>query len=339
MPIHSSHQTDATSISGDLPERARSTFAADEFAVAQAGPWDVAEELIAEYLQTHRGPVVVDLDETLYLRNSTEDFIQLATPGLLAAYLLRLLDLAAPWRWTGGQKCRDNWRIGLVLALFPWTYWRWRHHCRHQVSAAVNRDLQVALQNYPYPVIIASNGYGVLIRPMLAALNLPGTTLVCCNLSRFHHRRDGKLALLDPTHDRAFIARSLVITDSHADADLLAACKTPCLTAWKKAAFKRAFDGLAYLPGDYLSRVKRPHQGALRHLVIYNLLPWILVGLSSSASVTEVLGLTALFLSLWSIYEWGYYDNDRCAIKYERTPKLTPEAQTFNGYFLVPSSG
>ena len=32
----------------------------------------------------HEGPLFVDFDETLYLRNSTEDFIDCARPGLLA---------------------------------------------------------------------------------------------------------------------------------------------------------------------------------------------------------------------------------------------------------------
>lgn len=169
---------------------------------------------------------------------------------------------------------------------------------------------------------------------MLEALDLPNAHLVCCDLHRIHHRRDGKLALLDITHKREFIAQALVITDSHADADLLAACKTPCLTVWQAAELRRAFDGLAYLPDDYLSRVKRPRQGALRHLVLYNLLPWILVGLSTSPLLAEVFGLTALFLSLWSIYEWGYYDNDRCAMEYEPSPKLTQEAQRFDGHFF-----
>src|SRR5690606_33225978 len=69
--------------------------------------WELPEEHVIARLQTHDGPVVVDLDETLYLHNSTEEFIGLAVPGLIAAYVLRLLDLARPWRWTGGPKCRD----------------------------------------------------------------------------------------------------------------------------------------------------------------------------------------------------------------------------------------
>ena len=36
---------------------------------------------VIEAILTHRGPVLLDLDETLYLRNSTEDFIDSARPA------------------------------------------------------------------------------------------------------------------------------------------------------------------------------------------------------------------------------------------------------------------
>jgi hypothetical protein len=50
----------------------------------------------------HEGPLLVDFHETLYLRNSTEDFIDSARPGLLALLLLRALDVLKQWRLTGG---------------------------------------------------------------------------------------------------------------------------------------------------------------------------------------------------------------------------------------------
>ena len=49
----------------------------------------------------HDGLAVVDLDETLYLRNSTEHFVALAAPGFAPALVLRLLDTVAPRRWFG----------------------------------------------------------------------------------------------------------------------------------------------------------------------------------------------------------------------------------------------
>ncbi len=67
-------------------------------------------------LRRFRGPVLVDLDETLFLRNSTEDFIDTARPGILALLLMRLLDVLRPWRWSGGERTRDVWRVRLHFA-------------------------------------------------------------------------------------------------------------------------------------------------------------------------------------------------------------------------------
>jgi hypothetical protein len=44
-------------------------------------------------IRAHERPVLVDLDETLYLRNSTEDFIDCAWPGPLALLLLWVLEV------------------------------------------------------------------------------------------------------------------------------------------------------------------------------------------------------------------------------------------------------
>jgi hypothetical protein len=46
-------------------------------------------------VRTCAGPLLVDLDETLYLRNSTEHFIDTAIPAPLALLVMRVLDAFA----------------------------------------------------------------------------------------------------------------------------------------------------------------------------------------------------------------------------------------------------
>jgi hypothetical protein len=41
--------------------------------------------------------------------------------------------------------------------------------------------------------------------------------------------------------------------------------------------------------------------------------------------IAHVVGLALLLLSLWTIYERGYVDNDRAAARYEADPRLTAE--------------
>jgi hypothetical protein len=45
-------------------------------------------------LVNHDGPLLLDLDETAYLRNSTEDFLDTASPGLFALVFLRVPEIA-----------------------------------------------------------------------------------------------------------------------------------------------------------------------------------------------------------------------------------------------------
>ena len=277
---------------------------------------------IARY---HPGMVIVDLDETLYLRNSTEQFIALATPGLIAAFLLRVLDILAPWRWAGGVECKDNWRIMLVITVFPWTLIRWRRFCLTKVQSFVNVPLQSALLEREGSTVLASNGYRRLIEPMLVGLNLRDTRLICCDILRFSHRARGKLELVQQLVEEDEIASSAVITDSLKDGPLLAKCAVPCLTVWEAARYEAAFRSVIYFPGDYVSQIKRPGQRALRSLAKDDLLPWVLAGLSVSPSLLECGGLVCLFLSMWCFYEIGYFDNDRCALRFEEDGKTTPE--------------
>lgn len=283
------------------------------------------------------GLAIVDLDETLYLRNSTEQFINLATPGLVAVCLLRVLDKVAPWRWTGGRVCRDNWRLLLVVCLFPWTLLRWRRFCREKAPSFINVELLEALRRRPSAFVIASNGYRPVIGPLLRSLDLREFRLVCCNILRFRHRILGKLALLQSQLSEEDIATSTVITDSLRDAPLLAACERPCLTVWKDAVYAPAFSGRYYLPGDYVSKIKRPRSGALRRLARDDLFPWVLAGLIIQPDILavalDVAGLVCLFFSMWCYYELGYHDNDQCAIKYESDGVTTVDVQS------VPASG
>jgi hypothetical protein len=48
--------------------------------------YDTEPHVALDAILLHDGPVLVDLDETLYLRNSTEDFINCASPALLADF-------------------------------------------------------------------------------------------------------------------------------------------------------------------------------------------------------------------------------------------------------------
>lgn len=275
---------------------------------------------IAEY----PGPLLIDLDETLYLGNSTEDFLGCAYPQPLAALLLLGLEIVAPWRWTGGAPTRDVWRLRSIQLLLPWTGYRWRRSLGERAARLGNLPLIAALRRNGSAPVIATLGFRDVVAPLVAALGFSGARLIACSGRSFADRRRGKLAMVQEVLGGAVVQRSLVLSDSLDDRPLLDACKLPVRTRWPDARYRPALAAV-YLPGRYLSRVKHPGQRyALRGILQEDFAFWVIGSLAlAAAPVTHLLGLLALLLSFWAIYEQGYVDNDRMALRHEAEPTLT----------------
>ena len=289
--------------------------------------WTAEAEALALLARETR-LVVVDFDETLYLRNSTEDFLDAAVPGLVAAIGLRALDFLSPWRWTGGAATRDVWRIWAVMLLMPWSLWRWRRVCAVLGPRQANVALLRALRGKD--VVIGSIGFAPIINPLLDAMGGAAFRLIACPWPGFTARRGGKAVLLEARLGAGALASAMVITDSLADAELLRRCALPCLTRWKGAQFRRALARI-YLPGDYLAYVKRPRvPGVLRLLVTDDLLWWLLVSVTAHApGLSYLTGIELLFFSFWSVYEIGYWENDVCGLRFEADPVVALEFEDF----------
>jgi len=287
---------------------------------------DVGPEAAIAALRHHIGPVLLDLDETLYFRNSTEDFIDSARPGTLALLLLRLLDLLTPWRWTGGEVTRDVWRVRLITAFFPWITRRWRHRVGHLAAIYGNERLVSALKGRSTPPIIATVGFQLIVEPLIAALGFPGVTIVAARLSTFKDRRGGKLSLVMNALGEDTVRNGMVITDSTQDLPLLDACAHPLRTVWPGAHYKRALSSV-YLPGQYLTQIKRPGERYIvRGILQEDFAYWVLGSIALAAfPMLHLIGLLFLLASFWAIYECGYVDNDKVACRYESEPKLTTQ--------------
>jgi hypothetical protein len=280
-------------------------------------------------VRSFRGPVIVDLDETLYLRNSTEDFLDSACPSIVAFCLLRALDLLAPWQLTGGRSTRDNWRVLCVLVIMPWTIWIWRKRARILGARFCNRPLLAATQEHQGKSVIVSNGYEFIARPLVSALGAGGLDLVCCRLLAFQDRYSGKLALAKASLGDQVIGSSLVVTDSLDDLQLLQACEAPHCTKWPAAAYRPAFS-TTYVPGRYLTSVKRPGQKYILNGIIKDdFLLWVFCSIFLSEEKGRlILGLIFLAISFWTVYELGYADNDQVGARYEKDPTLSAEFVT-----------
>lgn len=287
-------------------------------------PHDVSPEAAIGAIRNHVGPVLLDLDETLYLRNSTEDFIDSARPPLAALLLMRMLDVIKPWRWTGGEATRDVWRVRLISVCFPRTRYHWKNRVAELAKSFTNRRLLAALETPGTTPIITTVGFQPIVAPLVAALGLPQARIVAARLSTFDDRRDGKLHLAVGALGDDTVRRALVLTDSAQDLTLLNACARPLRTVWPEARYRRALSDV-YLPGQYLTHVKRP--GAryiVRGILQEDFAFWVLSSVALAAlPVLHVLGLLFLLVSFWAVYERGYVDNDLIAARFEACPKLS----------------
>src|SRR5208283_1920906 len=176
---------------------------------------------------------------------------------LAALLMMRALDLIKPWRFTGGEATRDVWRVRVVAFFLPWVITRWRTRTAELAELYSNRPLLEALQARPVRPIIVTAGFLTIVTPLLAAMGMKEATIVAARGFGFADRRDGKLLMAVRSLGADTVRRSLVITDSAQDNPLLAASARPLRTVWPGAGFKRAL-GRVYLPGEYLTQIKRP---------------------------------------------------------------------------------
>jgi hypothetical protein len=310
--------SDATTAPGALPAPAASP---------EATPYDVSPAAALAALADHRGLFIIDLDETLYLGNSTEDYIDSAAPRLLALGLLRLLDLIKPWRWSGGEATRDLWRVRLITACCPGLRRRWLARVATLAARGANRPLLAALQAHQggaaQPLVIATLGFGPVVRPLIAALGLAQSTVVAARLDSGADRRLHKLGMTLAVLGEDRVRQALVLTDAAQDLPLLDACARPLRVLWPLAAFRPALRDV-YLPGQYLSLVKRPGERYITRAILQeDFACWLLSSIALAAlPLAHVAGLLLLLISFWTVYERGYVDNDLIAARWEAEPKL-----------------
>lgn len=305
--------------------------AASVDAAARANRFERSPEEALAGVVAQPGLLLLDLDETLYLRNSTEDFIATAAPATLARIILKLLDLLRPWHLTGGQPTRDVWRTALICVLMPWTLLLWRRRVASRAALFTNRPLLAACKARQGETVVATIGFRPIVEPLIAAMELKEWRVVSCPLFGFRARRNGKLALVTSALGAQTVQQAAVLTDAPEDLALLEACARPALVNWPDARYEAAH-ATTYLPLEYLARVKRPGQRYFLHGVLLDdFAYWLIASLAlAQAPLVFTLGLFLLLISFWTIYEQGYVDNDEVAQRYEADPKLTRE------YFLAP---
>ncbi len=289
----------------------------------QADPrFDATPEEALAAVARHSGPVVVDLDETLLLANSTSLFLASVRPAFLVYWVVKLADFIGRRGGDDGPD-RDTRRVRSILTLLPWSRRSWRRRATALADEYLNRPLIAALQQADGPIVVSTKGFQPVVEPLVARAGLAGARLVARDPNSDEDRDDAKLRSTEEALPSGGLAHSLVLTDdARADHRLLAACARPLRVLWPAPPAVEPFATM-YLPGRYLS-VKRPKSRYVRTIILEDLSLWILgsVWLASNP-LSHALGLVVLAVSFWAVYEFGYMDNDRSAERYERDPKLS----------------
>jgi hypothetical protein len=212
---------------------------------------------------TTETPRILDFDETLFLRNSTAEYLNSLRPRLIGLLLLIILKLIRPWKWLPqpfrGIQIRDWFLVLIPTILLPWTLLLWQKQAQKLAENYGNGELITAVNHNPLPpIIVASLGFNFIINPILKHLPLRHDLMVGCRFWQgAKDRGKGKLLMLQEALSDSELQSAIVITDSEDDLPLLHIVAQPCLIIWSLAQYIPPFqDILSVLKGKKL-KVKR----------------------------------------------------------------------------------
>lgn len=277
-------------------------------------------------VQRASGPVVLDLDETLWLRNSTEEYLDSIRPRWLVAAVLMVLRILPIWRLFGSHDDAEDWfRVLVCSALFPWALPMWRRRVRRVGPQWLNTELADAIAARPEcatPVVVATRGFLPIVRPLVESFDLETVDIVACRWwAGRADRRAGKLALLDERYGSAWVESAVVITDSETDRALLDRCAVPVLYTWPDARYEPT--PRTYAPFAYTELYKRKGQRYVFHIVLVGDVALWAIATTTVAPMGagwHLIGLALLAVSFWCVYDIGYLENDRVAERFEDEP-------------------
>lgn len=275
-------------------------------------------------------PIIVDFDETLFLRNSTAEYLNSLQPRLIGLLLLRAIAFIQPWKLltkeTESAKARDWFLVFLTTLLMPWNLILWSKKACQMAKQYNNYELTKEFeQNTNANIIVASLGFNFIIRPILQCMPVNYSQLIGCRFWQgLKDRKKNKLTMVREFIDNDKIASSILITDSLDDLPLLNKVAKPFLVVWSEAKYNAPMRDF-YFPMMYLHKVKRPGEKYISKAIFGDDIPILLLTFSwlSTQPILHSIGISMLIFSFWCIYEYGYYENDLVAEKYEKKPNLT----------------
>lgn len=280
--------------------------------------------------------IIIDLDETLFLRNSTEEYLNSVWPRPIGAVLLLAMDVIRPWNWlpisVRGEQSRDWMRVVLMTTLFPWTLILWRMRAKKLAAQHSNPILVRALKRTASQhKVLATFGFTPIVMPLIRHLGVDWRAIISCRFwGGARDRSRGKRRLIEMVLGSTVVPRAFLITHPGEEPEMLSCVATACCIQWPGAQYASAMSNV-YVPFAYIGAVKHAKKHYLRDAVLGDDLPLIILAVStvSPNPLLHAISMVALVLSFWCIYEIGYYENDNIACHFECDPVLSSEYQNF----------
>ena len=300
------------------------------------------QALLARLREHPNRTIIVDFDETLWLRNSTEEYLASLRPAWLAGLLLYTIEVAAriagqilqrlpsqrSAAWARAARhpgVVDGLRASILSACFPRGAKRWQTAAETLGPQWVNTPLLNALMDQERAgrrIVVSSLGFEHIIAPLLAGANIHWEFIGSRGIADRWHGKLKRLADA-PSLTEAELSDALVITDSDSDQDLLKTCGEAWLVRWPEARYARAGRN-SHLPLYYTARIKHPQRRYFRNALLQDDYAFWLLALPWTALwPLQALAAGLLLLSFWCIYENGYRENDVLGLAREEQPVLS----------------
>lgn len=282
---------------------------------------------------------ILDFDHTLWLGNSTEQFIAAAEPRILGEIVDKVAQKSASLLENRLPLERDQLRVWLITLFIPWTWLLWRSKTAKAVARFWNTPIyDAACTSATRPPVIVSLGFQAIIAPLISA-RFAGTDpekypqLICSGIMGRGRslRRIGKIAAIEARNPGMRWTDTFAVSDSAEDRELLMRAAKGYLVQWPEPDHTPR---LGYFPFRYIGEGKYPGYGYLRNYILgRDLIVWIITFAVDPQSFAAAL---LLFISFHTIYEIGYYENDFIGSKREKNPSLSAKYNLFAGYRIEP---
>ncbi|MDC2993771.1 haloacid dehalogenase-like hydrolase [bacterium] len=278
---------------------------------------------------------ILDFDHTLLLGNSTEIFLLSVRPRLWGEIIDKTVRIA--WNRFGTETVNeiDRWRVLAAIFAAPWSLPCWKVRAHSEVDLRWNHSLEKVVSSGRKAPIIISFGFKQLIEPLIEAKSCQNSLfterpiLICSDIFKpsLSIRRHGKISGLERYFPEIVWSKYFSVSDSEEDRDLLLRSRNGFYIQWHEPD---TVPRPGYIPFRFLRQAKFRGRSYFKNYILQqDLVVWLFI---YAFTYSQALPAFFFFLSLHSIYEIGYYENDYIAAKTEQNPTLFFELSDFECY-------